>query len=183
MINFMAKSITSKCDQILSIELKRNVAETVNRALEPLKARIDSQIGHKLSNADQVVRESVYKIVSNPGFQDSISKNVSKSLQPVIAESYREVLQANLPGMERMMKQILSNMNETFLAGTKEYTAELRGRLEASEVAQRDEISPYLRDIMKSLGSLSASQSKLSNQVRETKFNIYFKQTILINFF
>lgn len=182
MINFMAKSITSKCDQILSIELKRNVAETVNRALEPLKARIDSQIGHKLSNADQVVRESVYKIVSNPGFQDSISKNVSKSLQPVIAESYREVLQANLPGMERMMKQILSNMNETFLAGTKEYTAELRGRLEASEVAQRDEISPYLRDIMKSLGSLSASQSKLSNQV-EAKFNIYFNQMTFVNFF
>jgi len=165
MINYMTKSLSTKCDQVLTIELKRNVAETVNRALEPLKARIDSQIGHKLNNADQVVRESVYKIVSNPGFQDTISRNVAQTLQPVIAESYREVLQANLPGMERTMKKILKDMNDTFLAGTKEYEAALRGRLEASEMAQREELAPYLRDIMRSIGNLSATQSKLSNQI------------------
>ena len=36
------------------MELKRNVAETVTHSLEPLKARIDSQIAHKLRDADQV---------------------------------------------------------------------------------------------------------------------------------
>ena len=32
---------------------------------------------------------------------------------------------------------------------------------------QRDEISPYLRDIMRSVGNLTAAQNKLSNQLAE----------------
>jgi len=163
----LTKSITKKCDQILSMELKRNVAETVTHSLEPLKARIDSQIAHKLRDADQIVRESVLKMVSNHGFQESISKSVAQTLQPVIAQSYKEVIGANLPGVERMLKQVLSNVNETFIAGTREYETALRGRLEASEVSQRDEISPYLRDIMRSVGNLTAAQNKLSNQLAE----------------
>ena len=178
MISYISKTLNTKIDQILTIDLKRNVAETVNRALEPLKTRIDSQIGHKLANADQVVRESVFKIVSNPGFQETITKNVALSLKPVVAESYKEVLQSHLPGMERMMKQTLFDMNQTFLAGTKEYESVVRSRMEASEVSLRDEFSPFLRDIVRSIGNLTATQNKLSNQVHCTS-----SQTIPFFFF
>lgn len=75
----------------MTIELKRNVAESVTSALEPLKNRIDSQIGQKLSNSDQIVRDGVMKMVSSHGFQESISRVVAASLQPSITESYKEV--------------------------------------------------------------------------------------------
>ena len=173
--NYMTKVINTKCDQILAMELKRNVADTVNRALEPLKSRIDSQIGHKLSNADQVVKDSVYRIVSSPGFQDTIAKNVAQSMQPVISESYREVLQANLPGMDRMLKQILANMNETFVAGTREYETVVRSRLETSENKVREEITPVLREVVRNVANLNAMQNDLNFKVR-------FSSTIVCTF-
>ena len=177
--NYMTKVINTKCDQILAMELKRNVADTVNRALEPLKSRIDSQIGHKLANADQVVKDSVYRIVSSPGFQDTIAKNVAQSLQPMISESYREVLQANLPGMDRMLKQILSNMNETFVAGTREYEAVVRSRLETSEKKVREEMTPVLREVVRSVGNLNAAQNDLNLKVKISSNTPYFFTDLL----
>ena len=60
-------------------------------------------------------------------------------------------------------------MNETFVAGTREYESVLKSRLEASETNTKDEISPYLRDIMRSVGNLTAAQNKLSNQINDVK--------------
>ena len=73
--------------------------------------------------------------------------------------------QASLPGIEKSLQHTLTNVNHAFVSGTKEYEAALRGRLEASEKAQRDELAPVLKDLKKSLSVLTANQNKLMSQV------------------
>ena len=54
LMQHMTSSVATKCDQVLTMELKRNVVDIVNKALDPLKSRIEAQISNKMNNSEQV---------------------------------------------------------------------------------------------------------------------------------
>ncbi len=57
----MASYVATKCDQVLtSMELKRNVVDILDRALDPLKSRIEAQISNETNNSEQVHTHTIY---------------------------------------------------------------------------------------------------------------------------
>ena len=83
----------------------------------------------------------------------------------------------SVPGIEKSLQHTLTNLNQSFLAGTKEYESALRSRLEMSEKAQKDELVPVLKDMKKSISILTANQNNLIKQVT------YLCLFVLISFF
>lgn len=122
---------------------QRNVVDIVNKASGPTQIQNwSTDLLIRWIILDQVIRDSVSKLWT-AGLQDSLHwKMYLSPCNQSLLKSYRKhTTQVSVPGRENL-QHTLTNLNQSFLAGTKEYESTLRSRLEMSRKHKKDELVP-----------------------------------------
>lgn len=160
MMEAISQTVVARLDQAVQGEFRRSMPSAVSRAMEPLTGAINQQMSNKLSTTDKLLRENIEKMMTSRAVSDTIAQTVKAVIQPVVTDSYRQAFQhILLPNVEKSMGSLLQQINQQFLAGTKDYETALRQHLEINQADNR-----AMED---KLSQLAAGQAQLAGQMRE----------------
>ena len=155
-------------------ELKRNLPEVVNRALEGVKSQMEREVSNKLQgleiHLEDGVKEILTKTVINPHTREVLARNVTQAvistLQSSITEGYKTAFHQQTIGFERALQTMLKQVAEQFNRGTKDYEMILTKWLEVVERQEVSEIlSPVLGRVEAQLQEVKEGMTKLVQSV------------------
>jgi len=180
MMETISQTVVARLDQAVQAEFRRSMPSAVSRAMEPLTGAINAQMSNKLSTTDKLLRENIEKMMTSRAVSDTIAQTVKAVIQPVVTDSYRQAFQhILLPNVEKSMGSLLQQINQQFLAGTKDYETALRQHLEINQAdnkAMEDKLArtnQQLQGLAEAVAAgqsqLAAGQSQLAGQIRELK--------------
>ena len=161
-------------------ELKRNLPEVVNRALEGVKSQMEREVSNKLQGLEIHLEDGKYffnsilemylKTLINPHTREVLARNVTQAvisaLQSSITEGYKTAFHQQTIGFERALQTMLKQVAEQFNRGTKDYEMILTKWLEVVERQEVSEIlSPVLGRVEAQLQEVKEGMTKLVQSV------------------
>merc|ERR1719412_68619 len=146
----MTDNLTRVMQQTISSEVQRTLPGLVRKSLQP----VEKEMIQKVSGIEQ----RVAKELSSGGARDTIGRAVANNVSGVIETSYRQAFASQVTGMERAFSSILKQINDQFMAGTKEYEATLARKLQVENSDMREVMTPVTQSVQ-----------LLTNEMRQIK--------------
>ena len=180
MLASLSSTLVKRLDQIVTGELKRNLTEVVNRALEGVKSQMEREVSNKLQGLEIHLEDGKYffnsilklylKTLINPHTREVLARNVTQAvisaLQSSITEGYKTAFHQQTIGFERALQTMLKQVAEQFNRGTKDYEMILTKWLEVVERQEVSEIlSPVLGRVEAQLQEVKEGMTKLVQSV------------------
>ncbi|XP_076330889.1 enhancer of mRNA-decapping protein 4 homolog Ge-1 [Tachypleus tridentatus] len=124
-------AVGNKLDKAIKNEIKNLVLPNLTKFFDNVKDQIQQEVTQKLTAADNVVKDSIGKMMKNKSLMDNISQSLATSIHSQIQDSCREVFQAYIiPSYERACQQLFHQLNDTFQHGIKEYLQQTESWIE-----------------------------------------------------
>ena len=146
----MTNNMTRVMEQTISSEVQRTLPGLVRKSLQP----VEKEMIQKVSGIEQ----RVAKELSSGGARDTIGRAVAGNVSGVIEASYRQAFASQVTGMERAFSSILKQINDQFMAGTKEYEATLARKLQVENADMKEVMTPVTQSVQ-----------HLTNELRQMK--------------
>ena len=146
----MTDNLTRVMEQTISSEVQRTLPGLVRKSLQP----VEKEMLQKVSGIEQ----RVAKELSSGGARDNIGRAVANNVSGVIEASYRQAFASQVTGMERAFSSMLKQINEQFMAGTKEYEATLVRKLQLESSDRKEVMTPVTQSVQ-----------NLTNELRQMK--------------
>ena len=113
----LSSNVNRKVEETVTSEIRKTLPLVVKKGMDVL----EKDLTHKLSGID--VR--VAKELSSGQSKDLIGRAVANSMIQLVETSYKQAFANQVTGMERAFGAMLRQINEQFLAGTREYEGAL----------------------------------------------------------
>lgn len=155
----MTNNMTSLMEQTISREVQKTLPGLVKKSLQP----IEKEMLQKVSG----IENRVAKELSSGNSRDLIGRAVAANVTSLVESSYRTAFASQMTGMERAMASVLKQINEQFMAGTREYEAALGRKLQVEISDTKEMISP----VTSSVHSLTAELRQMKGVVDKVRID------------
>jgi len=146
----MTDNMTRVMEQTIASEVQRTLPLLVRKSLQP----IEKEMLQKVSG----IETKVVKELSSGHLRDQVGRAVANNVSSVVETSYRQAFASQMTGMERAMASVLKQINDQFLAGTREYEAALGRKLQVENADTKEMITPVTNSVQ-----------NLTNELRQMK--------------
>ena len=135
----LSASVSTKIEDTVGNEIKRALPVLVKKSLDG----IHKDMNQKISGLEH----KVAKELTSGQSKDVISRAVVKNVSELVDTSYKQAFANQMSGMERAFGAILRQINDQFLAGTREYEAALSRRTETEHVEIKEIVTPIVSSV------------------------------------
>ncbi|KAL0273960.1 UNVERIFIED_CONTAM: hypothetical protein PYX00_006513 [Menopon gallinae] len=123
--------VTTKLDEIVSTEMKKNILPAVINDFNQLKHQLHVEMSQKLSTTDHLLKENISKLVNSKSVMEVLSLSLVSSFRPSVSDICKDVFtQIVIPRCEKALDRIFIQVHDTFTQGTTEYFMQLQKELE-----------------------------------------------------
>lgn len=118
--NFLSTSFI----ETVNNEIKKSVVPAVMVQMQSTEKQLVFEFSKKLNSIDQLLKESIIDTLNTEAVVKVLSNAVVSTLKPVISQCYKDYFTSVIiPSMEKANSVLFSQIDDTFLKGTKEYVA------------------------------------------------------------
>jgi len=156
-VTAMVGSVTSKMEHVVSQEMKNMLPGLVNRGMEGLEKSLMSKVVG--------LETKMTKELATSQSREAVGRAVAGSVKEMVENSYRQAFTQQSAGFERALQNLLVQMSEQFLAGSREYEAALARRMEVENVGVRETVTP----LVSSLQGLTGEFRQMKDAVEKMK--------------
>ena len=135
----LSASVNTKIEETVGTEIKRSLPVLVKKSLDG----IHKDMNQKISGLEN----KVVKELTSGQSKDMISRAVVKNVSELVDASFKKAFANQMSGMENAFRVVLSQINDQFLAGTKEYEASLRRKMETENVEVKQLVTPIVSTV------------------------------------
>ena len=135
----LSASVNTKIEETVGTEIKRSLPVLVKKSLDG----IHKDMNQKISGLEN----KVVKELTSGQSKDMISRAVVKNVSELVDASFKKAFANQMSGMENAFRVVLSQINDQFLAGTKEYEASLRRKMETENVEVKQMVTPIVSTV------------------------------------
>ena len=167
----LSSNINRRIEEAVSTEIKRSLPGLVNKSFTGL----EKELSHKLSGLET----KVAKELSSGHSRDMIGRSVANSVTELVEASYKQAFANQVTGMERAFGVMLRQINDQFLAGTREYEAALVRRMEVENIEIKEIVNPLassmqavnneLRQLRDTVERMKVDQGVMTKQIQDKK--------------
>ena len=135
----LSSNVNRKIEDTIGAEVKRTLPALVKKSFDGL----EKDINQKLSGLDT----RVAKELTSGQSRDLIGRAVASNISDVVETSYKHAFANQVTGMERAFGAMFKQINDQFLAGTREYEAALHRRMETENIEIKEMVNPVVTSV------------------------------------
>jgi len=147
----LSASVSNTIEETVGNEIKRSLPYLVKTSLDG----IHKDMNQKINGLETKV---VKELTLSGQSKDTISRAVVKNVSEMVDTSFKQAFTQQVAGMERAFGAMLRQVNDQFLAGTREYEATFNRRMGAEN-----------KEIKESMTSVLHSISQVNSEMRQVR--------------
>lgn len=112
--------VSERITGLLMAELQQRIVPVIVSRLDQIKHQMQTDVAHKLSVCDQLLRDNIAKACSNKSTLEVFGNAVMLGVQASVQKTYGDTVRTTLiPAYEKASGELFKQVAEVFVNGTK----------------------------------------------------------------
>ncbi|CAG7673158.1 unnamed protein product [Allacma fusca] len=128
----IAEILATSIGQIVKTEIETSVLPSMISLFEPTRIQIKLEADKMIAATEARLKQDIRLMIQNDSFTNAVTSEVKASVKPVFEGALMEIFRNTLiPGVEKALQNVLLQINESFMKGTRDYLAGMQASAEA----------------------------------------------------
>ncbi|XP_028392864.1 enhancer of mRNA-decapping protein 4-like [Dendronephthya gigantea] len=166
MTTSITTAVLNKVEKIVKNEIRNSVGSGFQKIAPSLQDELNTVMTQKLRVADEVMRESIARMVKEKSVLDAIGKAVGEAIQVSFSATMNDFLNKSmLPGFEKACRAMYAQINTAFENGTKQYIQNFESYAESRKEIEKQQKDTIVDQLQILVQNFQVASEKLSTSM------------------